>query len=222
MGGAFGREGGKAGGLIRMTHALSKVLPVRSVSRAPFASSTFAAVDVLQAYAAKDKELRVEHMDMKALFESQERRIAELQSRLPKAQRASARLSLDAPTAPAQSQTSANAQLRAASAMPYVRGKSAADRACLAGVKRGDVVKLKPRAKYRGYVAADVYELGQKIKDGKVKLCDLKDPAKMDAFKIPYSSMKRYCKVDENDTPALLISRDVKRLTSLPKMGAGS
>ncbi len=109
---------------------------------------------------------------------------------------------------------------RAASAPPRARGVSTEDRALLANVKRSEVVAVKLVASYQGYDFEEVCHIGQLVRDGKIRLCELKKPGAQ--YKVPYTSMVRWCKPqpDYDNAPLWLVERDTKRRTSLPKAGS--
>jgi methyl coenzyme M reductase subunit C len=110
---------------------------------------------------------------------------------------------------------------RAASAPPRVRGDSAADKAALAAVKRGQTVVVKPSAGYRGYTFEDVCEIGQRIKDGTLTVHGLNacDENGQPKYKVPRSTMRRWIKTDHGGMPRWQVERDCRRRNSLPKSG---
>jgi hypothetical protein len=99
-----------------------------------------------------------------------------------------------------------------------VRGCPPEDRERLESVKRGEIVLLQPRAKYGKWSLSDLYALGQQIKDGYLKLADLKRVP--DQYAVPYSTMTDWLKpVDEAGTPKWLYERDVRRRTEKLRPG---
>ena len=137
MGGANGRQGGVLSGAARSRAAARSAIRVRSVSVPPKRSKSMATASdgtyelVNRAMAEKDAAVA---------------RMKELAAELKKAQRANKALTRQL----AQDGQLPASMATAPSRTPLtIRTSSQADRETVSGVKRGDVLEVQPKAKYR-------------------------------------------------------------------------
>ena len=251
MGGSYGRLGGQLSGASRARAALRNTQPVRVVteplgsrkegSTRQQATHMFDANSVAalaQALAFEQTQMlteKVAALEAKLALQQQPQQQLTLSLSAATASSSRAARSARRSSAPeaAQIRTDAGAQAqpateppraRAASAPPRVRGNSEADKAALAGVRRGQNVIVKPRAGYRKYTLEDVCELGQLIKDRKLTLRGLnaRDKNGQPKYKVPRSTMQDWVKRDRDGVPKWHVERDCRRRHSLPKPGGTS
>lgn len=201
MGGSSGELGGRLSGAMRNATAARRAVPLRGVGVAPRATSAPRSAPVCRADKPTAAKARDE-LDLvtRAILAQREAdsRAAELGAKLAEAERTIAKLTRQnaaggialepsAASAPSLRERAAPASLPATK----VRGTTPADREVIIGVKRGQAIIGVPKAKYRKYDQADVYELCQRILDGNLTLQEIRsDP---DAYPVPYSTMYLAC-----------------------------